>query len=494
MSRFHLIPLVLTALLCARPLPLPAAEAPVLQVIATRQEFDEFIPWQKKQPVERTGYGVVVGTGTVLTTENVVRHQSLVELVAPRSGKRIPARVLLADEQVDLALLSVAPGDLADVPAPCRLAALEKPTGSLRVVQFDATRELQAGSATLLRVQVDGLPSAGYSSLLIDVLTDLSVNGEGAPVLDADGALNGVVVSYAAASRTARAIPAPVIRQFLDDAAQPPYEGFASAGFLWHPLVDPTRRSWQGVDKEPGGVLVVSCVSGWGAEGVLKPNDVILNWDGRAVDDLGYYADPQLGRLLFPYLIKGRRHPGDRVPVDLVRNGNRMQVELELRRATEDAMLIPDNTTGRRDPYIVEAGLLLREATGRYLQAYGPDWQRQIDSALVHLYLTRKLTPARPGQRVVLLASVLPHPINIGYQHFFGRIVTHVNGQAIDNLRDVFRIRDTDGHITRLTIKDVGTDVVLDPATIDAANAELARLYAIPALRWPAEPGVETTR
>ena len=462
-------------------------EAPVLQVLTTRQEFDPFIPWQKRQPAERTGYGVVVGSNTVLTTENVVRQQSLVELVAPRSGRRIPAQVVLADEQVNLALLRLPAGAEDRIPAPCAVSDREKPEATLTVVQLDATRELQSGGATLLRVQVDGLPAAGYASLLADVLTDLSVNAEGAPVFGADGRLGGLVCGYTAANRTARILPAVVIQRFLRDAAQTPYPGAASAGFLWRPLVDPARRQWLGVDGETGGVLVLSCVSGWGAEGALRPNDVILNWDGYAVDDLGYYADPVLGRLLFPYLIKGHRRPGDRVPVQIVRAGKVQPVEVELRRANEASMLIPDNTRGEREAYLLEAGLLLREATGRYLQAPGPSWQRQVDSALVHLYLTRKLAPARAGQRVVMLAMVLPHPINIGYQHFFGRIVTHVNGKPVDNLRDVFTIRDSDGHIVRLTLKDVGTDVVLDPAGIDAANRELADLYDIPAMRWPAE-------
>jgi hypothetical protein len=342
----------------------------------------------------------------------------------------------------------------------------------------------------LLRVSVDILPTANTSALTLDILTDLNVNGEGAPVFDG-ARLTGMVFSYSASSRTGRGVPGQVIRRFIADAARPAYAGFAACDFLWRSLADPARRQWLGVTDAPGGVLVMLCMAGDGAAAVLQPNDVIRTWDGFALDELGYYTDPDFGRLLFPHLIKGRRRPGDRVPVTIVRQGQSRSVEVVLRRARESDMLIPDNTTGQRDAYLVEGGLLLREATGRYLQAHGPNWQSDLDPALVHLYLTARLTPQRSGQRVVLLAGVMPHPINKGYQQFGNRIVTHVNRKPIDNLEAVFRIRAADGLIERVTLKDVGVDLVLDPLAIGRANAELAEMYGIPALQWrlPAAEG-----
>lgn len=475
---------------CAAPLLLaltagaqPATNATV-QIVASQQQYDPFVPWQKRRPAERAGYGVCVAPGRVLTTEHLVRNATLVEFMGARAGERVPARVLLADEQVNLALLSVDEQDAAPLELrPAVLATNVARGDRLTVVQFDETRAIQSGEGQLLQIAMSTLPSAPYASLGFEVLTDQNVNGEGAPVFAA-GRLAGMMMSYNPARRVGAMVPHGTVGRFLDDAAAPPYEGFASAGFLWRPLIDPATRAWLGVEQETGGILVLSCIPGAGASDALRPNDVILTWDGAAVDNLGFYGDADFGRLLFPYLIKGRRRPGETVEVSLVRGGKRLAVPVPLRKITDEPMLIPDNTTGRRDEYLVEGGLILRELTGQYLEAHGGDWQTRMDSRLVHLYLTKKLFPDQPGDRVVVLSGVLPHPINVGYQAFRDRIVTHANGKPVQAMRDVFRIRREDGRISRLTLEFNAVDIVLDGPRIDDANRDLAALYRIPALAW----------
>jgi hypothetical protein len=127
---------------------------------------------------------------------------------------------------------------------------------------------------------------------------------------------------------------------------------------------------------------------------------------------------------------------------------------------------------------------VLRELTGRYLHAYGTDWQRRVDSRLVNLYLTRSNDAERAGDRIVLLTGVLPDPINIGYQGFRDAVITHVNGDAIRNMGDVFRIVDRDGSVRRLRLQSIGVDLILDPALLSEANRRLSMIYRVPRLRY----------
>lgn len=458
-----------------------------VQVIVTRQEYDPFLPWQKKRPVERHGYGAVVGPGSILTTERLVRNHTLVELRAARSGQRIPAMVTISDEQVNLALITVSKD--YDLPpfGTMQIAEGVSEESDLEILQLDSTRQVQRGKAQLICVAMKSLPSASYASLTADLLTDLNVTGEGAPTM-LDGKLAGLVMSYTRERRVGNMIPFCVIRQFLDDARTLPYRGFASAGFLWKQLVDPARRNWLGVGNQSGGVVVLSFVSGSGAADSLKPNDVILEWDGRKIDSLGFYDDKEFGRLSLSYLIKGRRRPGDTVPVKIVRDGTQLTVEVKLTRSSESKYLIPDNTLGRRAEYVVEGGMIIRELTGRYLKSHGADWQRMVDPSLVHIYHTRRLSPDKPGQRVVVLSAVLPHAINTGYQHFRNRAITHLNGKPVSNMNDVFSIRSEDGSINRFTFKSMGIDLVLDKNILNEANENLSSTYRIPQLRWKRPP------
>jgi S1-C subfamily serine protease len=271
----------------------------------------------------------------------------------------------------------------------------------------------------------------------------------------------------------------------MRDADKTPYPGFASAGFFWTTLVAPAKRSYLDV-KAPGkGILVLSCVPGTGAAESIKPNDVILEWDGHAVDNLGYYEDEDFGRLAVSYLIKGRRVPGETIPVRVVRDQKEILLQLRLGHQNDRDALVPENVLGAPTEYLVEGGFVITELTGRYLRAHGADWERTVDPRIVHTYLANKHAAATPGEHVVILAGILPDPINIGYQQRFrNEIITAVNGQSVSNMTDVFRIVDKDGSLRRFTLKSVGVDLVVDQEELAVANARLARQYRIPALRF----------
>jgi hypothetical protein len=367
--------------------------------------------------------------------------------------------------------------------APIPTATAVPNRAEVEILQFDQTGQLQRGHSEVIQIAMSALPNANASSLTFNLLTDLTTNGQGAPVLY-ENRLAGLVMSQDETARVVSIVPYPVLAHFLKDASEKPYKGFASAGFVWKKLVDPAKRAYLKIPQEGKGVLVLSRMSGTGASTMLKPNDVILGWDGYAVDNLGYYKDPDFGRLQFSYLIKGRREPGDTVPVQLVRNGTNATVRLPLSRFLDDAALIPENVTGRQAEYLVEGGFIIRELTGRYLRSYGSRWQWRVDARLVSLYMTRKYDVKRPGDRVVILSGVLPDPINMGYQRVHAEIITSLNGKPIRNMADVFRIMEEDGHITRLALLSRGVDLVLAKDKLTEANARLAKAYRIPTLRF----------
>jgi hypothetical protein len=217
-------------------------------------------------------------------------------------------------------------------------------------------------------------------------------------------------------------------------------------------------------------------------------DDVILEWDGSAIDSQGYYDDPDFGRLSFPYLIAGHRRPGDEVPVTIWRGNQRLSVRVRLDPFLDARALIPLNTEGERADYLVEGGLILRELTADYLLSRGPRWMLGSNPRLVFLYLTRAQFAEKPGQRVVILSGVLPDTINRGFQNYRDDVITHVNGEAISNLKDVFAIQARDSGVWRITTQSRGVDIVLDRDQLREANQRIAERYRIPQLRSVARP------
>jgi len=455
---------------------------PIVRVRTTYQKDNPYYPWQKQKPGNRAGFGVVIDGSHVLTTENLVRNNTLIEIQLPHSGKNITATLVKSDYQVNLALLKIEDNGLpAGMVCPGIIEKLPL-NSAVSITQIDETSGIQKGDGHVVKALVESLPNASFSLLQYDILTDLNVTGEGAPVFS-DGKLAGIMISYRSGSRTGKMLPAMFITRFVEDVKDGEYAGFASAGVSWKPLVDPVKRKFLGVADMENGIQVISCLPGTGAGEVLKPNDVILTWDGHLIDNLGFYMDDDYGRLLFPHLIKGARVPGDEVTATIARNGKTKQIQVPLSRRNESADLIPENTTGEPCEYIVAGGLVIQEFNARMLYAYGSQWQKRIDPRLAHIYLTRQQNPENPGDRIVLLTRTLDDPINISYQNFKNRIIEKVNGRPISNIGDIFGIIKTDGSIKTISLQAVGVDIVLDQNELESANKRIMEQYRLPALQ-----------
>jgi len=477
------IPTLLVTLAFAVAAPAASDESrSIVEVIVAAQRSDVRLPWRHERTAARSGYGVVVDKNKVLTPEDLVRNAVFVEVRRPGEGDKVTAKIRVADCHVNAALLDIEPGTgIESLPAVQWANALA-PGAKVRITEFDDAGQPQNGDGRLSEIAVEPLPGSPNAVLTFKVLTDLKLDRIGAPVFQ-DGKLAGLVMQYEAETQTSVALPAPLLRTFLDDASKPPYKGVATAGVAWTALVDPAKRRFLGLADDNTGVLVLQVIPGSGAAPVLSPGDVILEWGGMPLDAQGYYMDAEFGRLLFPHLVSGRHRPGDTIPAKIMRNKERKDVNLTLTAMDDSQALIPQNVEGREAEYLVDGGLVLRELTADYLMAHGPKWMLSANPRLVNLYLTRAQFPAEPGERVVILAAVLPDPINVGYQTLHDQIVTQVNGQKVRNLKDVFAIVDRDGTIQRLSLMSSPLDLVLDAARVQESNARILKVYRIPELR-----------
>ena len=455
----------------------------LVELAVSYQQPDPLLPWQNHEPGKRAGYGILIGQHRIITTESLLRNYTLVEMQMPRTNKKTPLAVETSDNQINLAVLRIDDPTFIDDPPPLPMTDRLSKQDEVRILQTDETGEPQEGVARIIQTAVLPLPQAPYTVLTFTLLTDLNVKAPGAPVIR-KGKLAGIMMSYSTRTRTGSVLPYCVIRRFLDDVSQQPYGGVAEPGFTWKPLVDPAERAYSKIADREGGILVLSPPRPQDGTDSLLPKDVILEWDGSIIDNLGFYDDPDFGRLSFPYLIQGRRKPGDAVPVRIVRNSVEMTISVPLRRHNDELNLVPENVDRKRPEYLIEGGLIIRELDAQYLQGHGPDWRRKVDPLLVHTYLTARLAPHDEGERVVILAGLRPDAVNIGYQHLHNRIVTGVNGTPISNMGDVFRAVDRDGCLHHLALRSIGVELVLDPDELPEANARLSELYRIPFLQY----------
>jgi S1-C subfamily serine protease len=241
--------------------------------------------------------GVCVGPGFVLTSSDAVEGATAVA-VTTAAGRSHPATVVGRDPETDLALVKVDTPELR--------VAEQRAKGSLLVgdsvvalgMGGDSRHWVTAGVVSSL----GGLVTTGAGPKRAGLITTDTVVGADAPggaLLDRDGRLVGILTAEAG-SQLGIAVPIEVVRDVADQLRA---SGRATHGWLG---VGGTDAS----DRSGGGIRVTDVVNGSpAAHAGLVRGDIITRLDGAAVPDM---VD----------LLAGvrRRHPGDRLELDVIRD------------------------------------------------------------------------------------------------------------------------------------------------------------------------------
>jgi serine protease Do len=295
------------------------------------------------------GTGFIINKdGYVVTNEHVVR--SVVDLrVRLYDGRELQACVVGADAPTDIALLKVTP------PAPLPVLPLGD-SDAVRVGEpviaignpYGFNHSVTAGIVSAKERVVDRstLHEGGRDQDIYSffIQTDASINlgNSGGPLIDGTGAVIGVNAAFWAghplqpAQGIGFAIPINMAKALL-----PRLHDLGNAA-----------RSYLGVDAQPidsaleaalklpssRGALIASIGRGSPAEAAgLEPGDVVVSWNGTPIatsEDLK--IDAQLTA------------PGTRVKVALLREGRRVEREIDLRAApTKVAMVVHPSSCNR---------------------------------------------------------------------------------------------------------------------------------------------------
>jgi putative serine protease PepD len=273
-----------------------------------------------------SGTGFVIDTdGTIVTNAHVAEgaNNGQVQVRFDDNGESIPARVVGTDASSDLAVLKVNPG------AAPKLVALP-------LAESDQVKVGDAAIAIGFPLGLDKTATAGIVSGLgreikapngftIDkvIQTDAPINpgNSGGPLLDDRGRVIGVNSQIATAGSNGNvgigfAVPSNTVREVVPrlergETIQRPWLGVSTT--------DP--RSGDGAaiaEVTPGGPADRAGLEG-GAPLTGQGGDVIVSIDGKAVaapDDVSEHV--------------GAKRPGDRVRVEIERDGSRRTVEVEL--------------------------------------------------------------------------------------------------------------------------------------------------------------------
>jgi serine protease Do len=298
------------------------------------QYFDDLNPNQGEGPdameeAESLGSGFIISADGLIVTNNHVIEGADSVLVYLTDGTRLTAKIVGEDTKTDLAVLRVTArhplpfvefGDSDTAQVGDWVMAIGNPFG------LGGTVTLGIVSARNRDIQ-----SGPYDSY---IQTDASINqgNSGGPLFDMNGKVVGINTAIIARGGSSLGI------------------GFAIPGNLANPVVQQlsqygeARRGWLGVGiqdvtddiaasigrTDTHGAMVTDVTKAGPADGVLEEGDVILDFDGKAVD-----AMRDLPRLVAETAV------GKAVDLDVVREGREQIIKVVLGRLQDSPAPAP---------------------------------------------------------------------------------------------------------------------------------------------------------
>jgi len=442
--------------------------------------YEKHQPWKQGNLYKETGYGCAVGEYEVITPAWNVKDARLVEARIYGESEYIPAKIKVVDYESNLCLIEL---DREAMPQPLKPITFHEDYRKGAEVDFYwLSREgnLHNGRGYLDKAEVKE-STGSFAYFLNYILANTSkVEGSGEVNFIGSKAI-GIGCWGSSKSKEAGLIPATTINCFLADAKDGDYKGFGIVGFKISYLLDPTKRAYLKMPKELKDGASVSNVYNLGTgSDVLEEEDVILAIDGKTITSRGRFEDPELGPLWFYHLITGKS-AGESVVFDLWRDGQRIEVEAEVKNFDVEQMLVPYYEYDHQPEYVVTGGFLFQELTRPYLTEWGKGWSGKVPSYLYNYYRNMAFKPTDERQDIVILSYVLSAKINLGYADLGRIVVSKFNGMPIRSIEDILTAQKLypDSKYDVIEFELDNPKVVIPREQLPAADALISRNYGI---------------
>ena len=470
------------------PAPAPQPDTPpaaayrgIVKVDVVSRAADYETPWQGGNFGRGTGTGFLVAPGLFMTNAHVIANAEKVDISLFDDARRIPARVKYVAHDADLALLEIEDTTAFDG-VPCLQFSEEMPLleDTVRAIGYPIGGNRLSVTRGIVS-RIDTIPYAhprNVAHLALQVDAAINPGNSGGPVLKDDKVVGVAFQGMLQANSTGYVIPMPVIRHFLKDVEDGHYDGYVELGARFTSMENKAMRRHYGMPDNGLGCLVADVVKGSSCDGALPVGDVVVAVNGLPVDATAM-IELEGVRVRLEELAE-RAFAGDKVLFTIFRGGEVMQTEAVM--ASLSSVKVLSRRFDEQPRYVVFGGLVFQPLNFNVVQ------EHQISSANVMVELDRftRGGESREKEDIVLLTRTLPDEVNARFKDLGRGVVTKVNGVEVKGLAHLQSLLyPADGQprpeYTVIELAGAGRPLVIDNATVDAANTRISQRYNIPA-------------
>ena len=447
----------------------------MVRISTTAQQPDYLVPWNPGNVGGGVGAGFVISGKRIMTNAHVVSNATFITVVKEGDPTPWEARVLHVAHDCDLAILGVYDEKFFEGTKPLEFGGIPELESTVSAYGYPIGGDrLSVTTGVVSRIDFQPYSHSEVDShLAIQIDAAINPGNSGGPVMQ-NGKVVGVAFqgfSGAVAQNVGYMIPTPVVRRFLQDVEDGSYDRYMDLGATYFPILNPAKRKALGIEEPDRGVIIGSVFDGGPAQEKLQPGDVILSVDGYKV-----YADGKIdldGERTEMAEIFERKFKGDKVKLELLRDGAKQDLTIDLDRPWPFDMQA--RAYDKRPRFVLVGGLLFQPLNRDFLDA-----QKDVDTRLRYFfdfYVSDHLYRERP--EVIVLSEILKDPVNTYAAPFKGGIVDKINGQQIKSLDDVAAAFEQPGEFHVIEILGEGRPIVLERSALAEAGERIRQRYRV---------------
>jgi hypothetical protein len=449
-------------------------ESTVVTLEVTGRRYDFQQPWSR-QPQTVAKPAVVLSRQTLLATAEGLANHTVIRAQAGGRGPWYQATVAWVDYPANLALLSVEDPAFWRHTRPVSLSRKIPRDGNLRLLRWRGG-SMEARKAEFNRFTVSNPTGGDAAHVVLELNSDIDGAGWGEPLI-AGNQLLGLV--FGQRGNLCQVLTAPFIQSILTARDHGAFTGLGYFDFTWQQTENPETLRYLKVPEQGRGVVIIDVPERSLTSDVLRPRDVILKVDGFDVDHQGDYSDPLYGHLMLEGLSTRNRWAGHRIPMRIWRDGAPLEIEFTLPPVEGAARLVPESPRDDPPEYVIAGGLIFQPLTRDYLRSWGPSWEQSAPFRLAY-YRNEEPSPDRPS--LVVLSSILPDPLNLGYQDMRNLIVERINGRRVSRLAELQEALATPQagfHMLEFAVGETLQRIVLDASQLEESTRRVLSRYGI---------------